>query len=210
MYPASRFSEAVDAIKTRTTLEAVDFRLNHGTSPNPAKTTGARFIQPRTSVNTLPVYDDQGNLFAGSIIGRADTAVSVPANTGPGTIIQFQNNRRQTQYAIVQKTKKKRIQVKKISPNQYSDLITKHPHTDVVSVGEEHLGPISSRSGILRSLFDALDPTETIFFKFVLKLLLGNIFELESVWEVFIILYFRLMLIAGLIILASYLLLNLF
>lgn len=213
MYNSGNFQEAAQALQTRTTLEELNFRDNHGTSPTKSAVTGTKFLGVTKNTKTSPVFDEHGRLFAGSIIGRADTGVVIPDTTGPGTIIAYQNENKQLRYGVVSKTEGKRpkgIHVKTLSKSEVDDLVAKRLGSDILTVDNSNLRPIRSRTNFLLDLFDTLDPTETIFFKILTKVLMGNILEIESVWELFIILYFRLMFLAIMVITVAYLVARLF
>lgn len=200
----SQIGEAITAIKTKTTLEQVDLRNSQGGVPDYQANQGPKNISSASTSQASPLFNPDGTLYtAGSVQGTKKGLV-VPNGTPKNSIIQYTGHANKNQYAIVTGKSKgvrpKGFKIKKISPQQLKEFQTKHPKAKIITVDESSLAQIELSSGTMLQIFDSIDPTETLFFKILIKSLLGANFDSESDNDLFLILYLRLILIAAVIV----------
>lgn len=210
----SQISEAASAMRTKAALEQIEMRNTDGTIPDYTSYTGPRHVAAADSTEKSPLFTQDGKLMTGSLVGGSKQGLFIPKNTKSGTIISYKTGTNNKRFAIVTKKTKgirpKGYKVKDISTQELKKFQNKHPDAKIVVVDEDSLKNIKPTKNLVLQIFDSIDPTETIFFKIITKSLLGNIFESESVGDMFIILYFRLMFIAAVIIGTTYGLMSLF
>lgn len=206
--------ETLGAYQARSTLEEVDLRSRGLNTTNPSAST-ARVLKAKASTNRLPIYDEKGHIFAGSVIGSKNQSLTLPGNIREGTLIEYQNQTGKTQYARVinagSSGEANRVYVKSIDETQAESAKKSDPNIPTVTVTNSSIATIKPTSGqSVSKLFDSLDQTETLFIKFVTKLLMKEAFENEPLDVIFIQIYFRLLVIAAIVIGLFYITSNFF
>lgn len=201
-FSPTKIDEAIGAFRVRSTLEEIDLRQQGGSVSSAGHMIGTRSLSGQLSGKKLPVFDQNGKPFASSIIGQSK-GLAIPSGVPVGSIIEYKSDDNKKRYAIVgenkDQKKKKGIFVKTMKPKEVKKLRKNNPNLSIFSFSSTDL--YKQSSSIFAVIFDAIDPSETILIKFLTKALLGKIFIPErSVIDIFLIIYFRIIVISLLLI----------
>ncbi len=199
LFSSADLQGAIDAIDTKSTLEQVELRKSGSNAMAQAKT-GPRNITASASSSKLPVYDENGQLFASSIIGEKNRGLALPSNVTKGSIISYKNEKGEIRYGIVgepeEKDKVKGVYVKSLSEDEVNKLKEEKPDIEIFNFKVGDLSILKVNRSILSKVIDWLDPSETIVFKFLTKMLMGKFEEMESATDIFLMIYFRFLTVA--------------
>lgn len=167
-----------------------------GYSEGLARVSGPRY-STKTDSSKIPIVDQRGKPFANAFLSNNQSFV-LPSTVPAGSIVEYRDSSSGEYYYGRVNTfdeHKKTFEVMSITKSEADELVQGNPQTKVYSLGEDDTQK-KSGSPILKTLMSLLDPSENIVFKLMTLLLLGNIFESESITDVFMGVYIRVIALA--------------
>lgn len=194
MFTQADIRNISNAIETREALSQVRDRDRIGVAQT-TRAEGPRY-QMELSSQKLPIYDQNGNVFLKPLMNK-DRALTIPKNIEQGSIVEYQDQMTGEYYygKVTKSSKKGQVQVENMSQNDVNDELAINSKTKVYSLGTNDVSHHKG-SGIMSTLMSMLDPSENIVFKLMTLLLVGNIFESESVTDIFMAVYLRVIALA--------------
>lgn len=192
-----------NAIQVRDTLSSIRDR-EYGAISSQSRADGPRYKPQTENKDTLPLYDQNGNLFVAPLLSK-DRALSLPNDMAEGSVVEYQDSTGEYYYGKVVHTDKRRqkIEVQNISKQEVEQLTGPNSPTKIYSLNSSNVVEHKA-SQVMSSLMSMLDPSENLVFKLVTLLLVGNIFETESVTDIFMAVYLRVISLAIAIIAVIY------
>lgn len=188
----------VGAVQTREALEEVEMRHMHGSDYRPGSS-------PQGSSLHAPVYNEKGELFAGRFI-KKHFAFSLPEDTKPNTLLEYKTSGDKYHYGVVIKSDNptQRIKVRELTAEDVVDFKEEFPDAPMVNLSEKDMEAMESSVDKLRKLLNFLDPSEFFLFKFFSFMLMKGVFEQDSVADIFISVYLRVLALTILLIVTFY------
>ena len=183
-------SSISNAAKARDALMEARNREN-GIVSRESPVVGERYKLEETAAK-LPLVDQSGKVFAGPILSKGE-ALTIPGNVEAGNIVEYQDQTTGSyHYAQVVKknSQKGRVEVKSVSKKEVESLKEGNSKTKIYSLSDSDKAKHKD-DGIMSTLMSMLDPSENVVFKLMTLLLVGNIFEAESMTDVFMAVYIR-------------------
>lgn len=201
MRTASDIQGLIQATDTRKALEQVDLRRSSVNGELPlSPISGPRYAA--TGSEIIPVFGS-GKTSVFETLGK-NQRLMVPSGIEHDSILEFTSSDGKVHYGQVvtsKDSKKTKLEVKEITREEAK---THHRTTDakIYSVSESYVKHYR-KPGLVGTVLSLLDPSENLVMKLVTMLLVGDMFNSADMMDVFMKLYVRVILIAGLIILAS-------
>ena len=184
----------IGAVKTREALEQADMHVVKGNNAEETK---------REQSLHVPVMNQKGEVFAGQFI-KKNFALVLPPELEPETVVEFKDKNNQYHYGLVIKTKKPRqseVRVKEINKQEASELRKDHK---VKSLSQKDLKELGISESKLATLLQLIDPAESLVLKLFSFLLMKDVFDKDSVSDIFVSVYLRILAIAALMIMSAY------
>lgn len=188
-------SSISSAAHTREALMQVRSRES-GLESIQSRAPGARYKLESTA-QKIPITDQTGQAFAGPLLHQ-DQALMIPQDIQTGNVIEYQDKATGTYHygqVIQNNAKKKRVEVKTISKHEAEEITSGNLKTRIYSLNDSDIGKHEMSNG-MSTLMSLLDPSENIVFKLIMLLLVGNIFKSESITDVFMSVYIRVIVLA--------------
>ena len=190
MYTRGDIVNISNAAKASSALSQVRNRENGLVSSAQIQATGDRY-KLDSQKERLPIYDQNGKIFAGPLLTK-DKTLTLPSNVETGNIVEYLDKDTGEYYygKVVSSKKKDKLTVKNVSKKEVDSDLIKNPKTRVYSLGKDDLS-YHKDNGVITVLMGMLDPSENVVFKLMTLLLIGNIFETDSLSDVFFGVYIR-------------------
>ena len=191
------FQGLMSAIETRNTLEDVEkHRLQ--------KAQGSDYDRPVAvpqNRTQIPIYDEKGNVFASGLV-KNNFTFTIPDDLAEGTLIEYQDNKGQYYYGRVIKNDQKKAAVHSLTQKE-AETYKEQGHA---SYRLEEAHKKEAKESAISRLLESLDPSENIALKLLSALLMFDVFERDSVTDIFMQIYLRILGLGIVIILLVYLL----
>jgi len=190
MFTASDISSISDAARTRDAVMEVRNR-EMGMSRSFGQVSGPRY-QVGGSSDKLPVVETGGKPFLEPLLSK-NTQVSLPKDIQKNSILEYKDQTTGLHYygqVTSSGEGKESIEVKNITKSEADRQVTDDSGIKVYSLNQNDLDT-NQNSSAIKSLLSLLDPSESFVFKLMTTLLVGNIFKSESLTDIFMAVYIR-------------------
>lgn len=204
MFTSADFREISRAIETKQALGQIRDRAE-GLSPSSSLASGQLF-RPSESESKFELATMSNRAFMGDVIGQGKV-FNLSPDVAPGSLLSYTDKASgQTYYGQVSKIDavSKKIEVENISSDKAKEIQAGNPATKTYELRSQDIAK-SKSSSIVKTLMSLLDPSENLLFKLLTMLLVGNLTKADSVADIFIGVYLRIVGLAVTIIAIMYL-----
>ncbi len=197
------FHGLTQAIQLKVAIQEADSRSMPAVKPGLRTVAEMAGIQGNGKHANLPIYNENDVLFAVNSIGDTNLAVTAPGDITEGSLIEFENDKKESTFGIVieppASAVKRGIYVRNLTKEQITQLHTHNPHIPKVHVNNSNLKPIvkvyDHADTPSSNIFTIVDPLQKMMFRFLKETLRVVTLQQKNLIDILLWIYLLVLLV---------------